>query len=80
MLTTLDSLKQSEREINMEDMKKRFSNCTNDEIAKSSEITHVHSISKEACRIYVEIVKSLIINKNLKDILENLECTKNFQD
>lgn len=56
-----------------------FSNCTNDEIDKSSEITCVHSISEETCRIYVEIVKSLIINKNLKDILENLEGTKNFQ-
>lgn len=129
MLATLDSLKQSEGRVDVEDMRKRFkdwiysgkytadgkvfdygittkqaldlgvglndfysngngslmrilplafSDCTNDEIDKVSEITHAHPISKEACRIYVKIARFLIVNKNLKGILENLECTENF--
>ncbi|CAM3249875.1 ADP-ribosylglycohydrolase family protein [Streptobacillus ratti] len=55
-----------------------FINSTNDEIDEVSAITHAHSISKEACRIYVNIIKSLVQKKNLRDILDNLECSEHF--
>lgn len=55
-----------------------FIDCSDKEIDNVSAITHAHFISKEACRIYIKIIKLLIKNKNLKDILENLEYSSYF--
>lgn len=55
-----------------------FINVSEDEINEVSGITHNHKISKEACRIYINIAKDLLNNKSLNEILLNLELGKDF--
>lgn len=55
-----------------------FIDCSDDEINDVSGITHAHSISKEACRIYVKTLKKIIQGEKLKNILDKLEVSKTF--
>lgn len=55
-----------------------FVECNDDEINRVSAITHGHSISKEACRIYVNVAKILIQHKNLREVLNVFKYTKTF--
>ena len=48
-----------------------FIDCDDKKVKEVSSITHAHDISKKACLIYVDIVRRLIKNENLKDILNN---------
>lgn len=52
-----------------------FVDCSNEEIENVSAITHAHDISKEACKIYIEIAKQLILGKNIKEIIKNIKVS-----
>lgn len=51
---------------------------TNEQIRAVSAITHAHEISKEACVIYVDIAKKLLVGEKLIDILHGLEVDAPF--
>lgn len=55
-----------------------FIDCSDEEIEKVSALTHAHSISKQACVIYVKIARELIKGRNIKEVLEQLEYEKPF--
>ena len=55
-----------------------FIDCTDEEIAQVSAITHAHSYSKEACILYVKIGKELLKGKDLKTVLDELDCSDTF--
>lgn len=50
-----------------------FTDASDDEIKAVSAITHAHDISKAACVCYVHIVRALLRDEKLKDILESIE-------
>ena len=52
--------------------------CTDEEIAKVSAITHAHQYLIEACILYVKIGKELLKGKDLETILDELECSETF--
>lgn len=55
-----------------------FIDCTDEEIAQVSAITHAHQYSIEACILYVRIGKELLKGKDLKTILDELDCSDTF--
>ena len=55
-----------------------FIDCTDEEIAQVSAITHSHQYSIEACILYVKIGKELLKGKDLKTILDELDCSDTF--
>ena len=55
-----------------------FVDCTDEEIAQVSAITHAHQYSIEACILYVRIGKELLKGKNLETILDELEYSDTF--
>ena len=55
-----------------------FIDCTEEEIAQVSAITHAHQYSIEACILYVKIGKELLKGKDLKTILDELDCSDTF--
>lgn len=56
-----------------------FIDCTDEEIDTVSAITHAHEISKEACRIYVKIARSLLAGENLRFAIQAVETSKVFE-
>ena len=55
-----------------------FIDCTDDDIRDVSAITHGHWIAKEACVIYVNIIKDCIGGKRLADVIRSLDLPKPF--
>ncbi len=53
--------------------------CTDEEIDAVSAITHAHEISKEACRIYVTIARSLLAGENLRSAIQAVETSEVFE-
>ena len=53
--------------------------CTDEEINAVSAITHAHEISKEACRIYVTIARSLLVGENLRSAIQAVETSEVFE-
>lgn len=56
-----------------------FLDCTYEEIDAVSAITHAHEISKEACRIYVKIARSLLAGENLCSAIRDVETGEVFE-
>lgn len=48
-----------------------FTECSEQQVARVSAITHAHEISKIGCRIYVMIAKRLLAGENIGAILTN---------
>lgn len=55
-----------------------FTDCTDDEVRAVSAITHGHSISTEACVIYVNIARRLLAGERLVQIIPTLKYDKPF--
>lgn len=56
-----------------------FIDCTDEEIDTVSAMTHAHEISKEACRIYVKIARTLLAGENLRSAIQAVEMSKVFE-
>ncbi len=56
-----------------------FLDTSDKEIDKVSGLTHNHEISKEGCRIYVEIGKRILKGEDLENIIKNMGTTKYYK-
>lgn len=56
-----------------------FVKCTAEEIDGVSGLTHNHGISKEGCRIYVEIGKRLLHGQDLRSILSKINVSEIYK-
>ena len=55
-----------------------FTDCSDDEIEAVSAITHGHRISREACVIYVHLVRRLLAGETIGEIIPTLKYGKPF--
>lgn len=55
-----------------------FVDCTDEEIAAVSDLTHGHWISEKACIIYVHIARRLLNGEDILDIIPDLKFEKPF--
>lgn len=56
-----------------------FLDTSEEDIDHVSSLTHNHEISKEGCRIYIQIAKGLLKGKDLKEILKDLKPGKYYK-
>lgn len=56
-----------------------FLDVKDKDIDEVSGITHAHEISKEACRIYINIAKNLLSGMKIEDALKNISVSKTYE-
>lgn len=56
-----------------------FLDASDEIIDEITALTHAHSISKEASRIYVNIVRALLSGKDIKETLKNMSFSENYK-